>query len=509
MVAVLVISAIAAVFVSNGFFGAREDKPFYVGVTYSGDNPAEAKLLVDKVKNYTNLFVLQSGPLMGNVTVVNEIGDYAVANGLYFAAYVSALYSPQGAMWVGNAQQRWGDMFAGVYYGDEPGGQMLDSLVDLTAISRNFQGNGSDSVNSIWQGTSSNDRMTKNQDGSVSRGDTSYSPDGEVMVAKSNYSWPDSSFWESSNRNAVFENNQTSKTTTYYPNGSICIQESYYLYNYHPKSDPELKDSGNIFFTMKNGSDRIAQEESYQQVKSRNPIPDYNAAADIFVNRTGSKIDALSSLWLLSNKSFPIFTADYGLYWWDYQSGYDMVLAELGWNNSVAQEIGLVRGAADLQGKDWGTIITWKYNQAPYLPGGDEMFEEMKASYECGASYVVVFNYAEGVSDSFGTLKDEHFGAIERFWNEVVQNPDVVHGGVKANAVLVLPHDLGWGMRNQRISNDKIWGIWSQNDTSQQVWTQMQSKLAQYGSKLDIVYEDSAYPVAWKYPQVYYWNQTG
>jgi hypothetical protein len=186
-----------------------------------------------------------------------------------------------------------------------------------------------------------------------------------------------------------------------------------------------------------------------------------------------------------------------------------MVLAELGWNNSVAQEIDLARGAGNLQGKDWGTIITWKYNQPPYLPGGDEMFEEMKASYECGASYVVVFNYAEGVSDSFGTLKDEHFGAIERFWNEVVQNHDVVHGGVKANAVLVLPHDLGWGMRNQRITNDKIWGIWSQNDTSQQVWTQMQSKLAQYGSKLDIVYEDSAYPVAWKYPQVYYWNQTG
>ncbi len=40
---------------------------------------------------------------MGNITVVNEIGDYAVANGLHFAAYVSALYSPQGAMWVGKA----------------------------------------------------------------------------------------------------------------------------------------------------------------------------------------------------------------------------------------------------------------------------------------------------------------------------------------------------------------------------------------------------------------------
>jgi hypothetical protein len=79
-------------------------------------------------------------------------------------------------------------------------------------------------------------------------------------------------------------------------------------------------------------------------------------------------------------------TSDYALYWWDYQGGYDTVFAQLGWNNTVAQEIGLVRGAADLQGKDWGTIITWKYMQAPYLPDGDEMFDQMKTSYKAGAN---------------------------------------------------------------------------------------------------------------------------
>ena len=36
--------------------------PFYVGVTYCGNNVTEAKLLIDRVRNYTNLFVIQSGP---------------------------------------------------------------------------------------------------------------------------------------------------------------------------------------------------------------------------------------------------------------------------------------------------------------------------------------------------------------------------------------------------------------------------------------------------------------
>ncbi|MEM2910972.1 MAG: hypothetical protein QW146_00520 [Candidatus Bathyarchaeia archaeon] len=41
----------------------KNSKPFYVGVTFCGNTTTDAKMLVDKVKNYTNLFVLQSGPL--------------------------------------------------------------------------------------------------------------------------------------------------------------------------------------------------------------------------------------------------------------------------------------------------------------------------------------------------------------------------------------------------------------------------------------------------------------
>ncbi|MDR0470469.1 MAG: hypothetical protein LBH79_01930 [Nitrososphaerota archaeon] len=55
---------------------------------------------------------------------------------------------------------------------------------------------------------------------------------------------------------------------------------------------------------------------------------------------------------------------------------------------------------------------------------------------------------------------------------------------------------------------DTIWGVWPANSTSQQIWNQVQIRLNQYGTKLDIVYEDPNYSVADLYRHVYYWNQT-
>lgn len=82
----------------------------------------------------------------------------------------------------------------------------------------------------------------------------------------------------------------------------------------------------------------------------------------------------------------------------------------------------------------------------------------------------------------------------------------MVHGRIKAEAALVLPKDYGWGMRR---ASDTIWGLWKPDDTSQQIWNKLQVTLEQYSSKIDIVYEDPAYPVAGKYSQVSYWNQSG
>ena len=57
------------------------------------------------------------------------------------------------------------------------------------------------------------------------------------------------------------------------------------------------------------------------------------------------------------NNNISRFTSDYALYWFDYLSGYDAVFAELGWDHNRTQHIALNRGAADVQNKDWGTII--------------------------------------------------------------------------------------------------------------------------------------------------------
>jgi len=55
-----------------------------VGVAFCGNTTAEAKLLIDRVKTYTNLFVMDTAgnPLSRNQTSVEEICDYAVIQGL-------------------------------------------------------------------------------------------------------------------------------------------------------------------------------------------------------------------------------------------------------------------------------------------------------------------------------------------------------------------------------------------------------------------------------------------
>jgi hypothetical protein len=490
VIAVLVM--LIAVFAVNHFSlieNEKEHKPFYVGVTFGGNNTTEAKMLIDKVKDYTNMFVLQSGPLMRNETAVKEIGDYAVANGLRFAAFFEsgALFPPQEARWLGTAEEQWGGMFAGVYFGDEKGGKMLDAHVHLSS--------------GVKLGT-----------GGLQVGNTTYLPNGTITVSGTTGMYPDPSFYRSTNNSAssngapdIFESNQTHTEIKYFPDGSITIEESVILSTYYSNGSITINDRRDSFYTMENGTDRISQVESYEEVLSRHPIPNCDAVAEEFAGSNRKLIDDLVSQWQLSNRSFPIFTADYALYWWVYQSGYDLVLAELGWNNTVEQEIGLVRGAAGLQGKRWGTIITWKYTHPPYLTSGDEMFEQMRMSYESGAEYVIVFNYSEDMEGPYGTLRDEHFEALERFWKNVVQSTAVVHGGIKAEVAFVFPKNYGWGLR--RIE-DSVWGLWEPTSEAKQAWSFLQDVLANHGLRLDIVYDDVEYLLAGKYRQVYYWNQT-
>jgi hypothetical protein len=179
-----------------------------------------------------------------------------------------------------------------------------------------------------------------------------------------------------------------------------------------------------------------------------------------------------------------LFTADYGLYWFDYKAGYSAVLAEFGWNHSRQLHLALCRGAANSYGKDWGAIVTWEYTAAPYIEPAEKLYDDMVLAYKTGAKYVVIFNYPQ--IGQYGILTEDHFEALEKFWNYVESNPHS-HGVDKGEVAYVLPENYGFGFRN---SEDKIWGLWDSDNLSQKVWDDVNKLVDQYGSSLDIVYED-------------------
>ena len=467
--------------------------PFYVGVTYCGNSVFEAKLLIDKVKNYTNLFVLQSGPLMLRQDASQEICDYAVNAGLKIILY----YSNNGLAGryltlINNAEARWGSNFLGVYYDDEPGGKMLDGSAMLydnitgKTINKDTEGN----LQVSYFNRESNKMTLYNY---------KFSSSGEIVVFIITTFSDHSS---QSNTTTYFTNGAISFSASKSANGIMTTEEPLW---YYPNGTVREK-SGVIV----DGKGDFSQFAPYEQVWDLRPLQTYTETANLYVN---SRHNLLSKIGNQSNVK--LFTSDYGLYWFDYKAGYETVFAELGWNNNPAQEIALVRGASNLQKKEWGTMITWQSNNAPYLQSASQIYDEMRLSYQSGAKYVIVFNYTPDdnplgitgngtrVENGVGLLQNEHFAAMQRFWTEIVHAKE--SNKIAAEAALVLPKDYGWGMRNQY---DTIWGLWKTDRISEHIWNQLQSKLAQYGAKLDIIYEDPAYILSSKYGQIYYWNQT-
>jgi hypothetical protein len=199
-----------------------------------------------------------------------------------------------------------------------------------------------------------------------------------------------------------------------------------------------------------------------------------------------------------------MFTADYGLYWFNYKAGYTAVFAEFGWNHSRPLHIALCRGAAKAHNKDWGAIVTWEYTDAPYIESGRELYDDMILAYKTGAKYVVVFDYPK--IGQYGILTEDHFDALKDFWNYVNSNPQE-HGVIQGEAAYVLPQDYGFGFRNPK---DKIWGLWNADDLSQKVWDDANTLIDQYGSRLDIVYSDPEVmdAVRSRYDKLIFWNET-
>ena len=82
LIAVLSVSIIATV---EWIFRFNSKREFFVGVecAYS-DNIVDLKDLVDKVKNYTNLFVIGSLAMTFNQTALDEACNYIMDSDLHF-----------------------------------------------------------------------------------------------------------------------------------------------------------------------------------------------------------------------------------------------------------------------------------------------------------------------------------------------------------------------------------------------------------------------------------------
>jgi hypothetical protein len=189
----------------------------------------------------------------------------------------------------------------------------------------------------------------------------------------------------------------------------------------------------------------------------------YDEIANLFVN-SWQTMPGLHTIKTIPNPP-TTFTSDYALYWFDYLAGYDVILSQFGWNNSRAQQIALVRGAANMQNKSWGVIVTWTYDKVPYLNSGDQIYDDLILAYDNGAKYIVVFNFPTVTGSSYGDLTQNHFDALQKFWNKINKNPHQTD--FSAQNVLVLPRNYGWGMRSL---NDNIWGLWGADDNSPQIW---------------------------------------
>jgi hypothetical protein len=364
--------------------------PFYVGVEYAyGYNNetaqiqlAEVKSLVDKVKDYTNLFVIGSLGLTFDREALTEACDYIVNANLNLLVLFTGLTeysferlgekSYNTTDWMIEAKARYGDRFVGIYRYDEPGGNQLD------------------------QGPS-------------------------ALV-----------------------------------------------------NETEVKQSiGNLTYT--------------------NVADHYVANLKIFPNN-----------YLMFTPK--IFTADYGLYWFDYSAAYSAIFAEFVGNESRERHIALCRGAADAFNKDWGAIINWKYNQYPYLESPEELYNDLALAYRTGAKYAIVFSYPKINSSNYGILSEGHFRQLQRFWVDIHHNPEGL-GSSKPEVAYILPANYGFGFRSPE---DTIWGLFPADELSQKVYSDIEELIANYGSNFDILYDQPPLTSQSlkRYSEVFFWNQT-
>jgi hypothetical protein len=102
-----------------------------------------------------------------------------------------------------------------------------------------------------------------------------------------------------------------------------------------------------------------------------------------------------------------------------------------------------------------------------------------------------------------GILKDEHLLALQQFWQYTRNNPRK-SSPIGSRVAYVLPNGFGYGFRGP---DDKIWGLWQADALTQNISVSVGSLLGEYGTKLDIIYDDGLQPGNnYGYSKLIYWN---
>ena len=98
-----------------------------------------------------------------------------------------------------------------------------------------------------------------------------------------------------------------------------------------------------------------------------------------------------------------------------------------------------------------------------------------------------------------------HVPSLKQFWDYVQDNPRT-NELEDSRVAYVLPAGYAYGFRGP---DDKVWGLWEADEFAYKTAVELSNLLEQYGSELDIIYDDGLDPDNTSiYRKLVFWNGT-